>query len=429
MLCRLVDKSFVLVEDGTVETRYRMLETLRIYAVERLAESDEGPAVRERHTGWFVRLAERAEGELSGPSHGEWLDRLEAEHENLRAVLRRAIDGGGSDEAALRVCAALGRFWARRGHVSEGLAWAKAALAAAPEAPTIARGRAISARGLLRYFSADLDGAVSDLDEAAGSQRALGDLRGLAWTLYAFATVLDARMEFESATAVAVECRAAARESGDRHVEAMAMSALGRIALRSGELDRAAELFAESLAICRDVGSTRDASIMLFNLGQVAVDQGDFERAEAFLAESTEIARSLGDKILLAGSRSLSGAVALERGDLAQAEPLLGEALVLFYKLGNRVNVAFMMEELVRAAVMGGDARRAIYLGGAAARLREEIGAKLTDQERATHDGYLARAREGLAPGDAERIFSEGRQAPLRQVVDSVRGERERPAR
>ena len=429
VLCRLVDKSFVLVEDGAIETRYRMLETLRVYAVERLAESSEGPAVRERHTDWFVRLAERAEGELSGPSHGVWLDRLEAEHENLRAVLRRAIEGGGSDETALRVCAALGRFWARRGHVSEGLAWAKAALAAAPEAPTIARARALSSRGLLRYFSADLDGAVSDLDEAADSQRTLGDLRGLAWTLYASATVRDARMEFEAATAVAVECRAAARESGDRHVEAMAMSALGRIALRSGDLDRAAELFAESLAICREVGSTRDASIMLFNLGQVAVDQGDFERAEAFLEESTEIARSLGDKILLAGSRSLSGAVALERGDLAQAQPLLGEALVLFYKLGNRVNVAFMMEELVHAAVMGGDAQRALYLGGAAARLREEIGAKLTDQERATHDGWLARAREALAPDDAERIFSEGREAPLRQVVDSVRGERGRPGR
>jgi hypothetical protein len=177
------------------------------------------------------------------------------------------------------------------------------------------------------------------------------------------------------------------------------------------------------------VGSTRDASIVFFNLGQVAVDRDDFERAEAYLAESTEIARSLGDKILLAGSRSLSGAVALERGDLALAEPLLGEALVLFYKLGIRVNVAFMMEELVRAAVMGGDARRALYLGGAAARLRDEIGAKLTDQERAAHEEWLARAREALAPDDADRIFSEGRGAPLRQVVDSALGERGQPGR
>jgi hypothetical protein len=88
-----------------------------------------------------------------------------------------------------------------------------------------------------------------------------------------------------------------------------------------------------------------------------------------------------------------------------------------------------MMEELVRAAVMGGDARRALYLGGAAVRLREEIGAKLTDKERAAHEGWLARAREALAPDDAERVFAEGREAPLGQVVDSVRGERARRGR
>jgi ATP/maltotriose-dependent transcriptional regulator MalT len=163
---------------------------------------------------------------------------------------------------------------------------------------------------------------------------------------------------------------------------------------------------------------------MLFNLGEVAVDRGDLEQAAEFLAESVDIARSLGDKIMLGGATALSGIVAVERGDLARAGALLTEALALMYKLNHRVDVAFVMEALVRAAVDGGDARRALYVAGAAARLREEIGAKLTDREAATYDEVLARARASLAAEEADRAFSEGGADPLRRVVHSLLGER-----
>ena len=179
----LVDQSLVRVGDRAgSRPRFGMLETIREFGLERLAEHDETEPSSEAHADYFLALAERAEPELTGPAQAVWLDRLEAEHANVRAALRWAL-GDGDPVVALRLVGALWHFWQVRGHVGEGRAWAEEAWRPGDRRPTVARGRALRAAGLLAEYHGDYDRAVVWHEEAAAVWRELGDERNLARTL------------------------------------------------------------------------------------------------------------------------------------------------------------------------------------------------------------------------------------------------------
>ena len=203
VLAHLVDKSLVLAEDQDGEERYRLLETVRQYAQDRLRDAGEAAAVRNWHRDWFLELVERAEPNLQGPEQAIWFERLETEHDNLRAALAWSETDSGGLEAGLRLAAPMWWFWILRGHLREGRDRLERMLALSP-APTVARAKALQGAGYLAFAQGDYDHARALMEESLVLSRQLGDKRGIAIALAqlgrvatAKATTLPRRRSFE----------------------------------------------------------------------------------------------------------------------------------------------------------------------------------------------------------------------------------------
>jgi predicted ATPase len=417
MLARLVDKSLVAVEERGERARYRMLETMRVYARERLREAGEEEQALAAHRNWYVSLAERAEGELQGPSEGVWLAQLDAEHDNLRAVLRRS-ERDGDDGAALRVCAALARFWMSRGHVGEVRRGLQAALARARGEAASIRAKALFRAGGLASYECDFDVAKAAYEESLVLYRAVGDKPGLSKVLYELGLMLLRLGDFEGAAAASEESLRLAEELGDRRRAAWAWSTLGCALTHRGEIDRAVQHLEESLAIFREQGCGRDVAITLLNLSDIAHYQGNLDRAEACAQESFEIARQDGHVLLLAGARALLGNTAVDRGEHARARSLYGEALAVFREQNHRIKIAFTLEGLTCLAIARGDHERALRLMGASSQIREVTSSARAPFEAGRLKHRLDPARQALSPEAAERALAEGRGMTLDQAVE-----------
>lgn len=190
LLSHLVDKSLVIVEasrEEGVSLRYRMLEPVRQFGLEQLEESGEAERVQERHSGYYLALAEEAESELRGPEQVVWLERLETEHPNLRAALswaldRRTAESGERAELGLRLAATLWRFWDSHGHPSEGRRWLDRGLSES-NAPSAARAEALTGIGWIMLFQGDYELAITRLEESLALFGELGDERDIASAL------------------------------------------------------------------------------------------------------------------------------------------------------------------------------------------------------------------------------------------------------
>ena len=251
LLGRLVDKSLVVAEaEAQGAVRYRMLEPIRQYARERLEESEEAEAIQRRHAEFFLALAEEAEPEVEGPQQAAWLERLEAEHDNLRAALSWSLERGEEAELGLRVAGALGQFWYLRGYLGEGRRWLEEALAKASPASTAARANALHRLSFLAYLQGDLDRAQEASEEGL-------KLEGVEqfWDI-----------------------------AGRRSVAAgLGRLMLGIVASAQGDSERAIQLYEKSLALSRKVGDKRGIADNLLLLGMEMRSWGNFEKARDLL--------------------------------------------------------------------------------------------------------------------------------------------------
>jgi tetratricopeptide (TPR) repeat protein len=246
LLSTLVDKSLVVYEpDESGQGRYRLLETVRQYARERLMESVEVEAVRGRHRDHFLALAEEAKPKLRGPEQAQWLERLESEHDNLRAVLEWCLEdeeeGAGrnavsSAEAGLRLSGALSVFWQTRGHVSEGRERSAAALSRrGTQGRTKARADALSGAGNLAHMQGDYASARSLFEEGLALQRELGDKSGIAMSYMNLGIVANDQGDYAAARSLYEESLALHRELGDKHGMAASLVNLGIVARQQGD--------------------------------------------------------------------------------------------------------------------------------------------------------------------------------------------------
>ena len=262
-----------------------MLETIREYALERLAAAGEAAASMTRHAGYYLALAERAEPELTGPEQVAWLDRLEREHDNLRAAFDWAYEQG-ADEYAVRLVGALWRFWYARGYLSEGRRWLELALDRGDAAPAPLRARALDGAGVLAYNQGDYNHAKDFFVESLALQRALGDKAGVAYTLSCLGAVLQYQGDFPVAVAFQEESLDLFRELGDKRGIATTLNSLGTIAQAEGDYERAAVLHQENLAVRREIGDKRGVAVTLNNVGVVALYQEDYAAAARHCRES-----------------------------------------------------------------------------------------------------------------------------------------------
>ncbi|MGE5177473.1 MAG: protein kinase domain-containing protein [Bacteroidota bacterium] len=455
IVVHLVEKSLLVPEeDPTGSGRFRLPETLRAYAREKLRAAGAETERRERHRDYFLSVVEAAEPELQGPDQVRWLQRLGGDLEDVRVALRLALEMRDA-MTAVRFSAALRRFWWVRGLWSEGRARLRETVALCAEARTGAGVVTCACTGAEARATGAGAGARAGTGASAGPGGPVCELR--IRLLHGSAMLARGQGAYDEAEALLNEGLAAARERGDDRGAASMLHELANIANEHGDLDAARTLYEESLALWRALGDKRGISAVVHNLGVVAQSQKDYRAAERLYRESLEIQRELGNRAWEAAGLNGLGSVALARADfaaarswheqalaiqkelddrwgtafslrelgivaertgaLSEAQSLHGRSLSILRDLGDREGIAESLEALVALAVAREDPERALRLAGAAWALRERIGSPLVPVDRKRLDAVVRQAKQALGPEQSKRSYAEGRMFSMEQAV------------
>jgi predicted ATPase/DNA-binding CsgD family transcriptional regulator len=417
-LSGLVNKSLVAVrERQESRVRYRMLEPIRQYAREKLEEGGEGEEVRRRHADFYLALAEEAEPRLRGPEDTEWLERLEVDHDNLRAALSWALEGGEA-KLGLRLAGALWLFWEGHGHYGEGHRWLEQVLARGSQAAA-ARAKALEGEGWLVYRSGGMDEGVIaaqeglELSDEAGLG---GAARAKFLNILGWVTVMQG--DYERAKELFEESLKLSRNANDQFGIADGLLGLGNSLDSLGDRGRAKELFEEGIVLCRKLGYVPTLARHLFSLGISLLFEGDYERGAALNEEAATLLREHGYKGGLEYVLDNLGWAALLQGDHERAKTSYEENLALCKELGDKTGVADSLEGLACVAGTDGEAERAAKLFGVADVLRETVGYKHSPEEDAWREPYRATARLLLGEDSWEEALAQGHAMGLEEAIE-----------
>jgi tetratricopeptide (TPR) repeat protein len=377
----LVDKSLLRqAQPGAGEPRVWMLGTIREYAAERLEESGDGPSVWDRHAAFFTALAEEAEPRFTSDRQAEWLDRMEQDHDNFRAAMRRSLDEG-SAEPAMRIASALWRFWQLRGHLTEGRAWLTEMLAL-PEArmKTALRAKTLTALAGIVYWQTDYAAAGPAYEEALSIYRELDDMPGEAGTLYSLSYIRGIEGDFDAAEALA-------RESG-----------------------RIAEALRDDLGVAyaRHMGGAMSAY-----MGRH--DEGLDESLEA-----ARMFRKLGERFGLANALQLQSVMYRETGRYPEARAASEEAIEIFREAGSLSGTAMALGGMAALMITEGDVENGVRVAGAADAMEESVGGRAPTALRGYEDARDM-ARPIIGEEATIRAWDEGRGMSFDQAIDVVR--------
>ena len=323
----LVDKSLLRHTDG----RFWMLETIREYAAGRLEESGQAEELERRHAEHFLALVESAEPRVREGSK-EWLDRLEQEHDNLRAALER-LEALGELQLALRIAGAMSDVWYHRGHVAEGRRRLESLLLS-DDRPTAARGKALNGASRLAVVAGDVSIARQRAEEGLALNRRLENALGTADSLWRLSYALAADGDFANAQRLLLECIPLYGDLGEEHAAIEAVRDLAWTNEEIGDLSRARELYEDGLLRARAQDNTRLEARLLGGLAVVAVDEGRAEEARSLLQENFPMYRQL-DDLRGTGENLCRCAHALAAvGEAATAAQLLGGSQAVFEAIG-----------------------------------------------------------------------------------------------
>ncbi|HEU0116618.1 MAG TPA: LuxR C-terminal-related transcriptional regulator [Thermomicrobiales bacterium] len=395
-LAALLDASLLARRAGPQgEPRFTMLETVREYALERLDEAGETAETRRRHADYFLRWAETAEPRLQSGDRRGWLDRLEADHDNLRAALAWAQTTPGAAETGLRLAGALFWFWHIRGYLGEGRAWTDAFLAlAGAQSGAAVYAHALYAAGGLAWRHGDNPTAVARLAESVARWRALGDRRRLATALAYYGLALRHAGAIAEARRVQEESVRLLRETGDRWGLGMALHRLGdtRFYGFPASSDReAAALYAESVAIFRALGDEWGAAQALTSWGDLLRARGDLAAARSKLETGLAVTQAEGDGWRSAKALEFLGRLAMAERDPATAAERFAEAAADYRMLGHHRLAVRVLHDRAAAESLRGDVVSAATVWGEAIHL--QLASDDRAQLPATLHGMAALAR------------------------------------
>ncbi|MBT9486769.1 MAG: tetratricopeptide repeat protein [Rubrivivax sp.] len=383
LLTSLADKSLVFAMDHRGATRYGLLETVRYYARDRLAESGEEATLARRHFDHVLALAKAADAQQRSDQQGMWLDRLEAEHDNLRAALAWCGTAGGPAADGLHLAAALGWFWRTRGHLGEGRRWLSVLIDATPKGQD-SSGRATALRwaGVLAMEQVDYAAAKTLQQEALAISRALGDRHAIVRTLNQLG-IMEAELSNHAAARLLLE---------------------------------------ESMQILRALGDPQGVSMTLTNLGVVTQLLGDAPAAQALFEEALAIERTQGNQAAIAMLTNNLGQTLYMQGDYPHALAHLKEALAIWDDMGSSLQIVQSLDSFACLAWLQGQAARAARLWGRCERLQEDIGYPTSPMGHALVDGYVAAARRTIGDGAFEAAWAEGHAMALDPLVRELLG-------
>jgi predicted ATPase/DNA-binding XRE family transcriptional regulator len=403
-------------EEPRGEPRFAMLETIREFALERLEASGEAAAVRRAHAAHFLALAEAADERLRGPEERTWKDRLEADHDNLRAALGWLLEGGTPADG-LRLAAALGGFWAERGHASEGRAWLERALARADARPTAERAAALGAAGLTALFQGDLDRAAGCTEARLAIARHLDDRRQIAAALRLAGTVAWRRGDAAGALACLDEALAIERARGATNDVAWLLRERATVAYAGGDLVAPVPLLEEAIALYRQTGHLTGLEGSLAVLALVRQSAGDYARAEALMEEALAISRDLGAKYAVAAQLENLANLPQVRADPPRAARLYRESLATFVAIGDRGGLAEVLDDVAGFAAARGRAAEAAGVLGSVEALRTAIGLPRLEVFRDLIEQTVAAAAAALGEAGFAAAYATGHVRPIEDAV------------
>jgi tetratricopeptide (TPR) repeat protein len=346
------------------------------------------------------------------------LDQLEVEHNNFRAALDWLTEKGDA-EWGLRLGAALFRFWETREYFAEGRdRLGRLLKLESAKAPTKARARVLFAVGVLAAGQGDYAAADPLVQESLEIARKLEDMQGVAVSLNALAVNARDQGQGARSRSLCEESLAVWRAIGDPQAVARSLSNLANIVKSQGEYGEARALYGECLSIFRELDDRVGVAWSLNYEGDVARDQGDAEAARSLYEQSLAAFRELGDRWGTAGSLADMGNLALDKKNCTEADALYRESLRIFMELDHRRGIARLLECCACSAAAQSEPQRALRLAGAAAALRQAVGAPLTPAEQVKLEKSLEHARHGVSSAEGAGAWLEGWGMPIERAIE-----------
>ena len=373
----LVDHSLVAVSGNSGEPRYHMLDVIREYAAERLADAGESETSSRRHALHYLRLVEEAEPKLVRAAQEESIRRLELERGNLRSAVAWAIKRG-ENVVALRFTVSLWRFWRHTGELAEGRRWAEAALAMPGDAPDSLRAKALWGTAFLAFPQGD----------------------------------------YKRMAELAAEDMDVAQRSGDPMDVRNALTIVGQVALCEGRYSEALEPLRESLAICRRLGLSWQLGTAHLNFGNALLHSGNLEEADQIFRSGLEVYRELGDETFAARITIALSQTALARRDIPAAESLARQGLTAFARQRERLGIAEAFDALAALAAARNDLERTAKLDGAAKKIQDTIASRPAPFERAITRSLIEPVRTSFGEERWHTASEEGRAFNLDAAVE-----------
>jgi DNA-binding CsgD family transcriptional regulator/tetratricopeptide (TPR) repeat protein len=431
LLSNLVDKSLVIVDDHDSGRRYRLLETIRQYALQKLVAAKRAVETQNRHLAYFLNWAEMAEVHLAGPHQQQWLAQFNTEHDNLRAALDWSLTAEGQAETGLRLACACGHYWRLHGYLSEGRTRLAAALnQAGAQAPTAARAWALLWAANLAYLQSDYAATGTLAEEGLSTSRELGQTgqRGVAKALDILGEMATETGDYATALSLLAEALTIYRTLDDRRGIADMLMQLGWAAMRSGDYPRADALLNECLPLLQELGESALLGLVLSGLGELALRQGQYEQAVKLLEESLAVRRELGERWGIAICLGSLGWAALQQRDFSLMHQQLAESLDIRLELGDQGGIAWCVEKLAEAAVIQAPTlpapyrrrarQRAARLFGAAAALRAPINSVIDPADQPDYEQTLTSLQRTLGNKAFQSAWDEGEKMLLLEIVE-----------
>ncbi|HUH97362.1 MAG TPA: AAA family ATPase, partial [Anaerolineales bacterium] len=427
LLTQLVNKSLVIFDDEGQEPRYRMLETVRQYARDKLLEMGESQEARDAHLDFYLRLTELAAPAVLRMQDLVWITRLEEEHDNLRAALEWSLER--NNEFALRMVWNLHSYWMLRGHEAEGRQWATAVLAQADADPKLEgeegrrqlmlRGYALQALAQVMYSQGDNSHANQASRQAAAAARELGDSRLLA---IALGFELSGNLfvgDTKDADTILEEGLAAARASGDKFALGLALTMGGqKSVLSDGDTEQGRRMIEQGLATSQESGNRWGYTMSILTLGMIAKFKGDYAEARRHFAACDPMFREMGDMHRVNMIRSELAHIERYEGHYPQAKAMYRETIVEWKRIGHRAAIAHQLECFASIAKLEEQGPRAARLFGAAEALREKIDIPMTAMERVEYEREIAALKAGMDEKSFASAWAEGRTLTMEQAID-----------
>jgi predicted ATPase/transcriptional regulator with XRE-family HTH domain len=423
-LAPLVDKNMVsLVEDGVGEPRVSMLDMLREYAYERLAESGELADAQGRHGKYVLNFSQRANAELTGAKQSHALERFEREHANIRATLEWAARSGRT-ALGFELLSAVSRFWSFRGDLTEGVGWMRRFFSlrdASPASiPDPLYAAVLHAVVVLLTQLGNFDEALAPCEEAIEIQRRLGDDTALAASFTSLGAIFYARGEHDRAEELHAESLAIQTRLGDDTGVASSLSSLASVAFGKQDFQRTAALSEQSVAIYRRLGNEWGVTNALMKIGLAAAGERKYERAEEFFNECLRLRQAIGTIGSVYVAVVNLGTVAYKRGNYQLALARYHEALDLLDSMPDKDGLAAILEALAATISALGNPARGARLFGAMDALRRTVHVPRY-AEPGEYDAEVAKVREALGAESFDVQWSIGTTMTLERALEEAR--------